>query len=358
MPAKTVVFVQGGFLKDKEEVRYPWMFYHFHPTKDVDLGPVNLVFFDYPAGTLKVWKNYVLKRGQYPKVAPDEEIELFPKVKLRLSDGKIDEKSPERASIVALYDWVKKQDKESIISLQIFSHGVQQGPIIWNSYEFASGKEMIKLSDEIRDPHDTDGRMRDFMGKNPLAGAAGKRFAQSFAPDPFIKLWGCTFGEARDVLRNYWDVPPGAKNDGARAAHVKDYMGFMRPSYPARMARLLNLPVWAAATGYGSDPTAKVPKSPKDTFLIVKYNGAFPPNLKKHQWWRVSWFFRHQDRGALFYEKVLKAPIDSVDFVQFRKDWFEAVERSLRADQASLPFDSPMDLQRRLTDRIRPLGVG
>ena len=58
---KTVVFVQGG--KKKEE-QYPWMFFHLDPFTEPKSEPVDLVFFDYPAGKRKIWRNHTLMRGK------------------------------------------------------------------------------------------------------------------------------------------------------------------------------------------------------------------------------------------------------------------------------------------------------
>ena len=91
------------------------------------------------------------------------------------------------------------------------------------------------------------------------------------------------------------------------------------------MAVRVNLAVWASPAGFGSEPGSTVPTNRGD--LKVKYRGVFPPKLTKDRWWRVSWFFRNQDQGVKFYENVLKARIDAVDFVEHKKSWFEDAKR-------------------------------
>jgi hypothetical protein len=352
--AKTVVFVQGG---RKNEEKYPWMFFHLDPLTEPTPEPVDLVFFDYPAGTLKIWKAHTLKRGKAPVESPVE-TQLTPKVKIRLADGTTDDTGPDRASVLSLYEWVKSQSKGSIRSLQVFSHGWQGGPIIWGSYEFdPAGTRLEPLDGLDRDPNDTDFRIRDFAGSNPLAGAGGKKFAEAFAPDAMIKLWGCVAPLGiRGQMQRYIRAPKGSRGDATRKAHLQDYLGAIERSYPMEMAVKLNLRVWAAPIGYGSDPGSRVPAG--RGHLNVKYRGKFPPNLKKDRWWRVSWFFRNQDRGVRFYRDVLKAKIDAVDFVAHEKSWFEAAKRDAFASVEPGPVESPLDLQRRLTDRIDALRIG
>jgi hypothetical protein len=348
MAAKTVVFVQGG---KANEANYPWMFFHLDPHTEPTVGPVDLAFFDYPSGKLKMWKNHLLKRGKAPTEVPDSETELLPKVKIRLQSGSIDT-GPDRASVIALYDWVKSQPKGSIRSLQVFSHGFIGGPIIWDSYEFdASGNEMDPNDGRDRDPNDTDFRIRDFVGSNPLAGAEGKKFADAFASDAFIKLWGCVAPVGvRGPLRRYMRAPSGSRGDAIRKAALQSYLDSLEESFPMEMAVRLNLTVWASPFGYGSEPGSKVPTNRGE--LSVKYRAVFPPNLRRDRWWRVSWFFGNQDRGAAFYRNVLKAQIDAVDFVAHQKSWLDDAKRVAFAAVEPQGIESPMALQRRLTDQV------
>jgi hypothetical protein len=350
--AKQVVFVQGG--KKKEEA-FPWMFFHFDPFTDVDPGTVDLVYFDYPAGKLKTWKNWNKKRGKAPAAAPDSEVELLPKVKLRLEDGTLDT-GPDKPSVLAFYDFMQNQPKGSIVSLQIFSHGWMGGPIIWDTFEFGPAGEDISADDTLdRDAHDTDFRIRDFFGKNPLAGAGGRKFAEAFAPDALIKLWGCVAPEGiRSMVRNFVKAPKGSAGDATRKAHLKDYLDAVSASFAHIMARELKLSVWAAPLGWGSDPGTNIPTNRGN--LKVRYSKTFPPDLKKDQWWRVSWFFRNQDRGASFYLDTLKARVDKVDFVEYKQAWFDDAMRVATASAAPGLIPSPRDLQQALLDQIDLMG--
>lgn len=350
---QTVVFVQGG---KKNEVQFPWMFWHLDPRADTPSQKVNLAFFDYPAGQLKIWKDHVLTRGKAPTKAPDEVSDLTPKVKIRQGDGTIDESGPELPSVLALYDWVKKQPKGSIRSLQVFSHGQIGGPIIWNSFEYdADGKRMRSLDDGPRDEHDTDFRVRDFRGSNPLAGAEGQKFAAAFSSDALIKLWGCLAPEGvRHIVQKYLRAGRGERGDAARWAHLDDYLDWIAASYAMEMAARLNLAVWASPIGWGSDPHTRVPVT--GGHLNVTYRGRFPPNLDKDQWWRVSWFFRHQDLGVKFYQEVLKARVDALDFVEHKRSWYDDARKGVTVPGEPDPFDAPAELQKRLIQQVDSWG--
>jgi hypothetical protein len=351
---QSVVFVQG---EKKKEDKFPWMFFHLDPWKDPAPSPVKLVYFDYPAGKLKIWDNHILKRGKAPTQVPDSEADLTPKVKVRLRNGTVDASGPDRPSILALYDWVKKQPRGSIRSLQIFSHGWIGGPIIWDTYEYdPAGDELDMFDGKDRDPHDADPRIRDFVGNNPLSGFSGMDFAQAFASDALIKIWGCVAPEGvRGPMRNYLRAPKGSRGDAARQAHLKDYLESIEGSYAMEMAKRLDLAVWASPMGYGSEPHTKVPMSRRRE-LKVRYMGEFPPKLDQHQWWRVSWFFRNQDKGVQFYKDVLKARVDAVDFVEYKRSWFEDAKRVATASGVPNPL-GPRGLQQRLTDVIDSLGI-
>jgi hypothetical protein len=365
--AKIVVFVQGG---KANEASHPWKFFHLHPTKEPTPESVDLVYFDYPAGQRKTWKNLLLRRGEPPKQAPDTTEDLPTKVKIRLVDGTTDDDGPDRASVLDLYDWVKLQAKGSIQSLQVFSHGWQGGPIIWNSSEFdPEGIQLDPLDNQARDPNDTDFRIRDFYGTNPLAGAEGRKFADAFTSDALIKLWGCVAPPGpRAALRRYTKAPSGTKGDQARASALQQYLTSVAASFPLQMATQLNLSVWASPVGWGSEPGTKVPTNrssdppcssanPASHCMSVKYKGTFPPDLSKDQWWRVSWFFRNQDGGARFYTDVLKANIDAVDFVEHKGTWFEDATKVAFPDLESNAVDTPADLQSRVQNQADALNL-
>src|SRR5687767_1190805 len=108
MAEKKVVFVRGGLT----DAAFPWMYFHFDPKKDILIGPVTLVYFDYPEGKLKIWSGWTPKRGSVPPPNPDSEEALMPSVQIRKADGTIDT-GPEKPSVLALYNWVKAQPKET-----------------------------------------------------------------------------------------------------------------------------------------------------------------------------------------------------------------------------------------------------
>lgn len=336
MANRQVIFVQG---EKKNEAKFAWMFFHFDPFSDLDPGPVDLVYFDYPAGTRKTWRNWDKKRGNAPTAAPDAEDELAPKATVLLPDGS---EGPEKPSILALYDYVKAQPKESVRSLQVFSHGWMGGPIIWNTREFEDDAAARGAFAHARDPHDTEPRVRDFFGGNPLAGAEGVKFAESFTSDALIKLWGCVAPDGvRGHLRSYFGITDGPAGDEARRMSLKNYLDLVWASYPMQFAHRLNLSVWASPLGYGSEPGTIVPtrydgSGNVSRSLNVSYKGTWPPDLKAHQWWRVSWFFRNQDQGARYYEKVLGARIDPSDFVEHRKGWFDEANRRTKPEPLGL----------------------
>ncbi len=358
MAAEQVIFVQGG---KKNEDGYPWLFFHFDPTTDADPGPVDLVYFDYPAGKIKTWRNWDKKRGKAPTATPDDEVEITPKVHFRKADGMLDT-GPERGSVIALYDYVKKQPKDSIRSLQVFSHGWIGGPIIWNSSEFGpDGEEIWTDSSLDRDPHDVDFRKRDFQGNNPLGEPAeANKFVHAFTADALIKLWGCVAPSGvRGHLRGYFRAAKGPAGDAVRQAQLRNYVNLVGGSFAMQLALALELPVWAAPLGYGSLAGTVVPtnytKGRVSDSFTVKFRGNWPPDLKQDRWWRTSWFFRHQDRGHEFYRDVLKARIDATDFVEYKKSWYEDARRRATASLEPGLIPSPADLQDRLTARIAEL---
>jgi hypothetical protein len=119
------------------------------------------------------------------------------------------------------------------------------------------------------------------------------------------------------------------------------------------MAVRLGLSVWASPLGYGSEPGSKVPTNRGE--VSVKYRGTFPPDLRKDRWWRVSWFFRNQDKGAKFYQDVLKARIDAVDFVEHKKSWFEDAKRAAAPSALPSVISTPLELFRRLSEQVEAL---
>ncbi len=122
MAKKKVVFVRGGAHVDADR---PWTYFHFHPSQDKKLDPVDLVLFDYADGVRRTSTIWDQKRDRTPKGFSEDP--LGPQVKVRLSDRQT--LGEERPSILGLYEWIKLQPKESIISLQFFTHGGMKAPL-------------------------------------------------------------------------------------------------------------------------------------------------------------------------------------------------------------------------------------
>lgn len=357
MATRQVVFVRGGHTHEQ----FPWMFFHFDPFKDTSIGAVDLVYFDYPDGNMKIWKKWVPKRGTAPpSAAPDSATALTPTVQMRLSDGSLDS-GDARPSVLAFYNWMKVQTKGSVAALHIFSHGYYEGPILWAPCFENSDKHDLTAA---RDPNDTEFRTRDFFGTNPLAGVEGRKFADVFENGALIKLWGCNEGRSdpdtgewiegyglRGMVKRYMAARRGAPGDATRAANLEPYLDAIDGSFQMTMSLKLGLPIWAGPLGWGSDPY----EEDAITKSKLRYTGKFPPKLGKDQWWRVSDYFRGNYRK--FYDSTLKARIDATRYVEHRKLWFEDAKRVATAALEAGPIDSPTALQRRLTDQAEALKI-
>src|SRR5690349_667605 len=217
------------------------MYFHFDPFRDDPVGEVDLIYFDYPEGTRKIWRGWMPVRARTEPASPDETVALAPKVHIRLMSGLIDG-GPERGSVLALYDWLTTQQPDTILSLQVFSHAWFNGPVLWaDSFETAALPDPA----EPRDPNDTEFRPRDFFGSNPLAGAPGQAFVDALKPNAFIKFWGCNEGRywERDVppppetgltgvpwrrmVKKYMKAPRGARGDAIRNANLDSYLDWV-----------------------------------------------------------------------------------------------------------------------------------
>src|SRR5258705_4630637 len=381
---KTLVFIHGS---DPDQANTPWMFYHLHPSTyaspTLSEGKTfDLVYFDFEKGTRSTWKNWSATRAKGPPSrAPDSSAALAPTAHILHREGVAYPDNPEHPSVVSLYDWIKTQPAGSIASLQIFSHAVVHQPVLFaRSYEW--GAEPDKRTDLTaeRDPNDAEVRLRDFEGNNPASrsdpwasGLAGElaRFRQALADDVFIKVWGCgeqTYSHndgapIRKLVMDFLAVKPGKAGDVRRAALVVAYLAHVQEFFPYRLAENLEVPVWAGPVGWGSDPFDVDGKYDKATYARDRYRwtGKFPPNLdRKELWWRVSTLFRRNKAIAeKFFKGTLKARLDPMGYVEYRKGWVEAAitaANSAGTSGATSPaqhlLDAPAELMARLLDRI------
>jgi hypothetical protein len=394
--AKKVVFVLGW---DKKEAlnNTPWMFYHFHPSEygapvSGEGKKFDLVLFDYVGGTRKTWKAWNAQRGKGPPGDPSEAVELLPTVEVRdqygnpvhLPSGDV-AKLP---TVIPFYRWVKTQHAESIVSLQIFSHSVIALPILY-PFVYEWRHDIDKQGDVTaeRDPHDTEFRLRDFAGKNPLnggdpwdpevtrPGSELDQFRKALDPNVFIKVWGCgeqgatpKEGETiRKLVTDFVEVKTGRSAEAQRARLLLDYLQHVKGYFPYRLAERLGLPVWAGPLGWGTDPHYVDGKYVAKTYARDKYHyvGTFPPDLdKKELWWRVSLGFRkHKLKVAeKFFKGALKVKMDGMGYVEYKKSWVTASENAanatLNAGAEDDRMQAPKQLMKKLLDQARLLNSG
>jgi hypothetical protein len=216
-------------------------------------------------------------------------------------------------SILALYDYVKGLGRAapgSIRELHFFTHGWHEGPIIADTDEDeAHGANPLE-----RDPNDKDTRLKDFDIPTILGGPAGALFKAAFSTTALVKLWGCTREQQhRDKVLAYLH----SKDAKEREQLLRSYLQYLRDStYQFKLQKLLKLPVYAAPLGWGTDPRLPVGiDGQKALKAHAEYRGKWPPT-KGDRWWRVSPFFR-PDGGFDFYQTVLGAQMDPVDYVAF-----------------------------------------
>jgi hypothetical protein len=383
--AKTLVFIHGS---DPKQADTPWMFYHLHPsrysTPALSEGETfKLVYFDFEKGERKEWNAWTATRSKKsPTAGPDTTVQLAPRVKIRDQSGTPYNPEFEAPSVLAFYDWVKAQPAKSIVAIEIFSHGVTYQPVLFApSYEW--GDDPVKHTNPTaeRDPNDTEFRLRDFEGKNPLSGAntasdpwavsseLGK-FRAAISDDAFIKIWGCGEqtleghgGPIRKKLVDFLALKDEKKNELRRAVLLDNYLDEVETYFAFVLARALNLPVWAGPVGWGSDPYEVDGNYDPKTYAANHYTwkGKFPPNLKKKElWWRVSINFTFNKRLVDFFKTTLRANVDPMGYVEYKPSWFraarDATQKVLNPPTTPSRFDeilnAPSKLVNQLLDRI------
>ena len=385
MSNKIVVFVHGS---DHRQALTPWMFYHLHPSKysrplKSDGTVFDLVYFDYETGKRREWKNWTATRSQVEPSGVTLEGEILPKPEIRDGYGQPYSPPVKRPSAEAFYRWVKQQASGSIASIQIFSHATVLQPILFpDSFEW--GDDLDKQFDVTadRDPRDSELRLRDFEGDNPLApdrwggGSGGElaKFKAALDPEVFIKVWGCgemTYAQndgdsIRKYLTDYLKVKSGKAGDAPRANLMAGYLFAIQTFWPYKLAEKLDLPVWAGPVGWGTDPFDVDGVYKPSTYKRDKYTwkGTFPPDLgKKEWWWRVSSKFRSEPKLAAIFTRDLKAKMDVLSYVEYRKSWVEAADRAAQAivnpsSKGPITLPNPQDLMNGVREQMRLLGLG
>jgi hypothetical protein len=384
MANKTIVFIHGS---DPKQSDTPWMFYHLHSSRYgnpvlSDGTTFDLVYFDFFDGTRKTWKNWTAQRSQKPPADVPVTDVLKPTVKIRDQQGIEYAGGKEYPSVLAFYEWVKGQPAKSIASIQIFSHAVIHQPVLFaSSYEW--GDDNTKKFDPTadRDPHDTEFRLRDFEGKNPLNagdpwGNSGElaKFRAALDPDVFIKVWGCgeqTYSHndgdpIRKLVRDFLAVKSGKAGDTQRNQLLLSYMDHVKQFFPYRLAERLDIPVWAGPVGWGSDPYDIDGVFNKATYARDKhkYLGKFPPNLdKKELWWRISLNFRqNKNLSEKFFKGTLKAKMDVLGYVEYKKSWvtatIDSATAALNPSSADDLMQIPQQLMKKLLDQAALLNTG
>lgn len=383
-----IVFIHGS---DPKQAATPWMFYHLHPSSystpvKAEGKTFDLHYFDYEKGIRTDWTGWSAKRGESAP-AGGTTGELLPKAGLRDWNGTPIPDHARVGTVVAFYDWVKRQPAGSISSIQIFSHATAFQPVLFpESFEW--GDDVIKKydMDEPRDPNDSEFRIRDFEGKNPLSdkngpdpfdsstGSGMAAFKKALARDVFIKIWGC--GEQflqpgqgntmRKYLADYLKVKNGKDAERKRAMLLLSYLNVFDDFFPYRLARQLDLPVWAGPLGWGTDPYDVDGKFDRKTYSKVKYTykGNFPPDLKKkEQWWRASYHFLGEPRYTKeIFEKALGAKVDPVGYIEYRPSWVaratSKLSKIITPPDPNDPFNIPEQLFDALAEKMRKMGMG
>lgn len=387
MANQKLVFIHGS---DPKQAVTPWMFYHLHPStytnpvKD-DGKTFDLVYFDFERGKRFEWKNWSAKRSD-KEPAGATSGDILPKASLRDYYGTTIPNRDRVGTAVAFYDWVKRQSAGSIASIQIFSHATAFQPVLF-AESFEWGDDVIKKFDltEPRDPNDSEFRMRDFEGSNPLStngpdpfdrsgGSQMASFRKALASDCFIKIWGC--GEQflqegqgntmRKYLADFLKVKNGKGAELKRALLLQSYLNVFDDFFAFTLADRLDMPVWAGPLGWGTDPYDVDGVFDRKTYAKEKYTwkGNFPPNLKKkEQWWRASYHFLGNPRLAKeVFEKEFRAKVDPVGYIEYKSSWVKAARarysKIITPPDPNDPFSIPERLFNSLAEKMSRMGAG
>ncbi|NNM32971.1 MAG: hypothetical protein HKO53_07875 [Gemmatimonadetes bacterium] len=218
---------------------------------------------------------------------------------------------------------VGRARKGTVVEFSIWSHSWVEGPILFNTNQRDDYRWGGKKQDE-RDPQDHDARfLKDFNDTNM---PHRKDFKAAFAPDPFVRIWGClvmpiyrkAINRARKArrdtqllrltdeerqgyfnLRRFPDTPIGVrellKEEGYRA------------NYMYQLSKVIGAPVWGSPPGTGSDylisgrrywmyvPEYEMKLRREQRVKVKKYFYNELNYLKKHMGWTFSsdWYLKY-----------------------------------------------------------------
>ncbi len=327
---KEFIFVRGKGVDEE----YPWMFYQTHWREDKVKRNIKLTYFDYDfeirgkafevKPKIKTWNSINLggKRITKEPTKGNSYSEKLMQHDINNPDyrGTKSKNIPTSLpSCLLLYDYIKKRPDNSISSLQLFTHGVYNGPILYSEvYEYHNdlNKKYDRYQD--RDKRDTEFRLRDFYENNPLSLASDERhkIRRKFTHDSFIKLYGCDYfdGQSGSILRK---ALRGELEKG-----FEEYVRTVFYSYPFLLSLLTSKVVWAPPVGYGTNFSSRDSSGKKKT-----YAGVYPPKKGQH-WWDVPVFVDPKNKTLStlkdWYVNKFKFQIDSVGFVGY--DWVKMKE--------------------------------
>jgi hypothetical protein len=307
-----VIYVRGGKGCESEEKEdltpeeHVWQYAH----PRIKRSNTKLTLFDFAEGKFKQWFNW---GGEQPpqkngrRMSPTNEFSML-------------DNSEKCASVLALYSYIRSIGDiapGSLVELHFFTHGWREGPILIDTDQ----SDQYEGNQKQRDPKDKDPRNKDFDIPDVLSGKNGIRFRKAFSSKALVKLWGCSYEQDhRDQVINFYQI----KNDKEKKRILDAYLLAIQDTYQFKLHKAIGIPVYAAPLGWGTNPylpfgiQGKTAAEMADAKLEgdkPKYRGIWPPH-KGDRWWRVSSFF-HPDKGYEFYQKVLGASMDLLDYVAY-----------------------------------------